>query len=178
MSTSHTWWKLDSFFIFKCICVRDLATMKAWARQADLFKDILNRSFALNWFLSWSECSSPGFMRQSSYRLYKSALKPSGCCQDSRNRKSVQRLLKKTTCLQGLEQDIQVFVLRLPIYVYDESSFISFMANLQVEAAKKMQTASYIGSGRLFVLQNACRNTSAYTYVGVKRMLSAIISYT
>ena len=62
------------------------------------------------------------------------------------------------TYLQGLEKDIQVFVLRLPIYVYNESPFISFMANVQVEAAKKMQIASYIGSGRLFSPHNACRN--------------------
>ena len=49
--------------------------------------------------------------------------------------------------MQGLEKNIRVFAIRLPIYVYDESPFISFMAHLQVEAAKKSESASYIGSG-------------------------------
>ena len=50
--------------------------------------------------------------------------------------------------MQGLEQKIRVFVLRLPIYVYDESPFNSFMSNAQVEAAKKAKSASYIDSGK------------------------------
>lgn len=49
--------------------------------------------------------------------------------------------------MQGVDQGVQSIVLRLPIYVYNESSFVSFMVNVHVEAAKKNGFVSYIGTG-------------------------------
>lgn len=48
---------------------------------------------------------------------------------------------------QGVEKGIQVIVLRLPVFVYEESSYVSYTVNVYVEAAKKRSTVSYIGSG-------------------------------
>ena len=49
--------------------------------------------------------------------------------------------------MQGIDQGVKVFLLRLPIYVYDSSAFVSFMLNVQVEVAKKQGRVSYISSG-------------------------------
>lgn len=48
---------------------------------------------------------------------------------------------------QGAQQGVRVAVMRLPIYVYDDSVWCSFMADVQVQAAKKAGAASYINSG-------------------------------
>lgn len=49
--------------------------------------------------------------------------------------------------LQGVEKGVRAMVLRLPLYVYDESFFGSYFVSVQVQAAKQAQAASYVGSG-------------------------------
>ena len=49
--------------------------------------------------------------------------------------------------VQGAQQGVRVAVMRLPIYVYEDSVWCSFMADIQVQAAKKAGAASYINSG-------------------------------
>ncbi|KAK9813222.1 hypothetical protein WJX72_010964 [[Myrmecia] bisecta] len=50
--------------------------------------------------------------------------------------------------LKGVEQGVRAIVLRLPLYVYDESFFCSGFVSIQVQAAQQARAASYIGSGQ------------------------------
>ncbi len=61
----------------------------------------------------------------------------------------VQTKSSKPCCLQGLEQGVNVMIIRLPFYCYEDSSWCSFMANVQIQAAKRARIASYIGRGEL-----------------------------
>ncbi|KAK9818808.1 hypothetical protein WJX74_003099 [Apatococcus lobatus] len=52
------------------------------------------------------------------------------------------------SCLvDGVENGVKVMVMRLPIYVYDNSFFCSFMLDVQTQAAQRSGATTYIGSG-------------------------------